>query len=454
MLSGMFDHNQSRVVVDGFEGEWFPNQIGVMQGSSLSPLLYALYIDGLPKMLLSNFPSIPLGNSKLNSILYADDIALVAESVDTMQDMLDYCTKFAKQRHFHWGTQKCEVLLSRIPPLSTPLMLQGDAVKVCNGFKYLGIFFGKKGIDMNACVNRLGGSMEKAAMALAAMGLEPRNYPLHIIANHFGVYVRSCGEYALAILPLSVTQMSRLEKSQYRAIKFLLKTDARVSRVKLLGCLDLETVKLRYNMLSAKWFDSVIHHKDPDSLVNQAWIDYLLRSLKRPQFQSSSSSFHFPYMINPIISRYREYCLSFSFGQESSQSSLNMHNTFSTFCLHYRTNCLQMILGDSRLPIPQTPYSIAKTFYSLGVPRDKLRFVILWLCNYVPYIRWGCNRCGEEITKIHLESCAVRSLLPNAEPGKRIDNLLHTAVNRHHAPSALMAVKILYTEVVRAFPSN
>ena len=295
--------------------------------------------------------------------------------------------------------------------------------------------------------------LKRQRLALTSMGLEPRNYPLHIIANHFGVFVRSCGEYALAILPLSVTQMSKLEKSQYRAIKFLLKTGARVSRVKLLGCLDLETVKLRYNMLSAKWFDSVINHKDPDSLVNQAWIDYLLRSLKRPQFQSSSSSsFHFPYMINPIISRYREYCLSFSFGQESSQLSLNMDNTFSTFCFHYRTNCLQMILNDSRLPIPHTAYSIAKTFHSLGVPRDKLRFVTLWLCNYVPYIHRECARCKQEITKIHLESCAVHSLLPNAEPGKRIDNLLHRAVNELHAPSALLAVKVLSKEVTRAFP--
>ena len=76
MLSGMFDHNESRVVIDGGKGKWFKNRVGLMQGSSPSPLLYALYIDGLPKMLLSNFPSISLGNNKLNSVLYADDIAL------------------------------------------------------------------------------------------------------------------------------------------------------------------------------------------------------------------------------------------------------------------------------------------------------------------------------------------------------------------------------------------
>ena len=78
MLSGMFDHNRSRVVVDGVEGEWFPCSVGVMQGSSLSPLLYALYIDELPITLHSKFSSLPLGTTSVNSILYADDIALVA----------------------------------------------------------------------------------------------------------------------------------------------------------------------------------------------------------------------------------------------------------------------------------------------------------------------------------------------------------------------------------------
>ena len=62
MLSGMFDHNRSRVVVEGSKGKWFKNKVGLMQGSSLSPLLYALFIDDLPKMLLRNgFPSVPLG---------------------------------------------------------------------------------------------------------------------------------------------------------------------------------------------------------------------------------------------------------------------------------------------------------------------------------------------------------------------------------------------------------
>src|ERR1700738_1994692 len=46
--------------------------------------------------------------------------------------------------------------------------------------------------------------------------------------------------------------------------------------------------------------------------------------------------------------------------------------------------------------------------------------------------------------------CVLQSSLPNAEPGKRIDNLLFKAVSMLHAPSALLAVNILYDEITHA----
>lgn len=75
------------------------------------------------------------------------------------------------------------------------------------------------------------------------------------------------------------------------------------------------------------------------------------------------------------------------------------------------------------------------------------------LSNCVPCAGRECAMCKQEISKAHLESCVLRSSLPNAEPGKRIDNLLFKAVRMLHAPSALLAVNILYDEIMHAFPS-
>ena len=140
-----------------------------------------------------------------------------------------------KDMHFHWGTQKCELLLSRTPtPLATTVPAE-EPLKVSPSFRYLGITFNERGIDVDACVSRLCESIDKAVVALSAIGLAPCNYPLHIIANHFRVFVRSCGEYALAILPLSERHVTKLETHQYNGIKALLGIRASVSRLKLLA---------------------------------------------------------------------------------------------------------------------------------------------------------------------------------------------------------------------------
>jgi hypothetical protein len=151
-----------------------------------------------------------------------------------------------------------------------------------------------------------------------------------------------------------------------------------------------------------------------------------------------------------MISQFNEYCLSLELG---TSQVLDMSHAFSAFSPSYKASLWTEILDKSKLPVPpQSGWSFAKTLHSLGVPRERLCFLLLWICNYVPYIHRECARCMEEISKVHLESCAVRSYLPQSEPGKGIDGLLHRAVNQFHAPSALRAMRIMYNEVTRAFP--
>ena len=109
-------------------------------------------------------------------------------------------------------------------------------------------------------------------------------------------------------------------------------------------------------------------------------------------------------------------------------------------------------MTDSMIPIPPPAYSIVKALHYLGIPRDRLRFVVKWMCNHVPYAGRECSICGQVITKSHLEPCAVRSPLPIAEPGKGIDTLLFQAVTEMDTSSALLALKILTKEVIHAFP--
>ena len=49
VLRSIYETVESCVRVDGCLTEWFPVETGVRQGCVLSPLLYALFINGLIK---------------------------------------------------------------------------------------------------------------------------------------------------------------------------------------------------------------------------------------------------------------------------------------------------------------------------------------------------------------------------------------------------------------------
>lgn len=135
---------------------------------------------------------------------------------------------------------------------------------------------------------------------------------------------------------------------------------------------------------------------------------------------------------------------------DASQEPREGH-TFNALCKAYRHKSIEKALMDSKLPVPPR-HTIAKTLYMLGVPRERLQFVILWMCDRVFFAGQKCVKCGHSISKTHLESCVVQSELPVARPGKGIDTLLHKAITEFDAPSALLAFKILTKEVVKAYP--
>jgi hypothetical protein len=72
---------------------------GVMQGESLSPFLFSLYINDFEGELLSNVCGLTyLKELALFLLMYADDTVLMAESKEGLQNILDrlhtYCVKW------------------------------------------------------------------------------------------------------------------------------------------------------------------------------------------------------------------------------------------------------------------------------------------------------------------------------------------------------------------------
>ena len=95
ILQSMYGKATSRVVANGTMSPTFHCSKGVRQGCNLSPLLFSLFISDLESHLsANNSGSIHLGSKKAHLLLFADDLALLADSHSGLQTSIDLLEEY------------------------------------------------------------------------------------------------------------------------------------------------------------------------------------------------------------------------------------------------------------------------------------------------------------------------------------------------------------------------
>ena len=143
-LKELFDFNESKLVINGVESEPFENEIGLLQGSSLSPILFNFYIDDLIKK-LNNNPKVNLHGFKLNSLFFADDGVIFAKSEKEMGMLTETLEEWAVENNMIFSPLKC-CLLSK-GKCVTKTKINGIEIPQRESMNYLGIQFNSSGID-------------------------------------------------------------------------------------------------------------------------------------------------------------------------------------------------------------------------------------------------------------------------------------------------------------------
>jgi hypothetical protein len=115
---------------------------GVPQGDPLSPLLFILMLQPLSDALASlpcGGASLP-GGLTLKDLLYADDIALLAETPEDLRAMLQVCQQWATDNGFIFSVEKSKVMvLAGDNPHQMPIVeMYSEALEWVNVFQYLG----------------------------------------------------------------------------------------------------------------------------------------------------------------------------------------------------------------------------------------------------------------------------------------------------------------------------
>ena len=232
----------------------FPCSRGVRQGCLLSPVLFALYLNDLNRHIRASSQGVMVDDIPVHSLLYADDLVLIARDRKDLQSQLNALDKFSKSLKMDVNMDKTRVMIiqkqkSRAKSTKNKTWKIGDKeVNECVSYKYLGVMLKSNG-SFSEHIVRMKEKAHKAYFSLIAKskewgGFQPRlflylfDHTIVPILNYASeiwgfeewskletLHLKAC-KYALGVRPSTTTdavyaELGRISLQTHRHIRIL-----------------------------------------------------------------------------------------------------------------------------------------------------------------------------------------------------------------------------------------
>ena len=117
-----------------------PVNISLRQGSAVSPLLFIMVMELISRKISTK--------DVLRKMMYADDLAIIAESKQELQEVLEEWKGVFEKHGLRMSLEKTEVMWVGHQREELNIMLDGKEIKQVDGFVYL---IGMVGIQRQKC---------------------------------------------------------------------------------------------------------------------------------------------------------------------------------------------------------------------------------------------------------------------------------------------------------------
>ncbi|KAK3569494.1 hypothetical protein QTP86_031484, partial [Hemibagrus guttatus] len=206
-------YERSRTVVRCAVGqtEEFKVEVGLHQGSALSPFLFAIVMDQLSEEVRQESPC---------SMMFADDIVICSESREQVEENLERWRFALERRGMKVSRSKTEYMCVNEREGSGTVRLQGEEVKKVQEFKYLGSTVqsnGECGKEVKKRVQAGWNGWRKVSGVLCDQKISAR-----IKGKVYRTVVRPAMLYGLETVSLRKRQESELEVAELKMLRFSL----------------------------------------------------------------------------------------------------------------------------------------------------------------------------------------------------------------------------------------
>ncbi|KAK3509695.1 hypothetical protein QTP70_008440 [Hemibagrus guttatus] len=206
-------YERSRTVVRCAVGqtEEFNVEVGLHQGSALSPFLFAIVMDQLSEEVRQESPW---------TMMFADDIVICSESREQVEENLERWRFALERRGMKVSHSKTEYMCVNEREGSGTVRLQGEEVKKVQEFKYLGSTVqsnGECGKEVKKRVQADWNGWRKVSGVLCDQKISAR-----IKGKVYRTVVRPAMLYGLETVSLRKRQESELEVAELKMLRFSL----------------------------------------------------------------------------------------------------------------------------------------------------------------------------------------------------------------------------------------
>ena len=152
------------VRINGTLSKWFKVNNGVKQGCMLSPALFSIFINDLATEIKNLQCGIPVGDDQISILMFADDIALISETEESMQLMLNKLHQWCNKWRLNLNMDKTKLVHYRIHGQDrshNEFKFGEDTIQIVDKYKYLGLWIHEH-LDYKVTVQPLASSAGRA----------------------------------------------------------------------------------------------------------------------------------------------------------------------------------------------------------------------------------------------------------------------------------------------------
>ena len=255
LIKALYSKVSSCVKINGKLSEWFDISCGVKQGCVLSPTLFSMFINDLVGDIKGSGKGVQCGMHYFTSLLYADDLVIIADKEEDLQAMLDIVHRWCCTWQIKVNPGKTKVIHFRHKrkTLSNFIFHLGcKTIDYAHDYKYLGYFLNEF-LDTDESIQRVYDSANRALGVLIAKAKTAHGFPLSVFSRLFDACVTPICTYSAHIWAHRKKQP--LEKIQNNALRFFFGLGTAAPLAALLGDSGWPPIQLHLQFTMLKyWF--------------------------------------------------------------------------------------------------------------------------------------------------------------------------------------------------------